>query len=103
MSDAKTATNQTIKLTFTHPRDSSSFEAEVSPECTGQEALNGLVEGQFLERLSAGRAYSLKAVSSGKAIAPSQTMTSAGVKDGDTIAVLLSESGAAAAPASARR
>ena len=96
MSDPKTPTpTPNIKVTFTHPRDSSSFEAEISPECTGKEALDGLVESTFLERLSAARAYSVKAAATGKAIAPSQTMASAGVKDGDTIAVLLSESGAA--------
>ncbi len=85
---------ETIRVVFTHPRDSSSFEANVSPECTGQEAINGLVEAKFIQPPGATSAYSLKHSASGKAIAPSQSLSSSGVKDGDAVAVLLSESGA---------
>jgi hypothetical protein len=84
----------TMKVIFAHPRDSSTYEANVAGDCTGQEAINGLVEARFIEAAGPSRAYSLKAVKSGNAIPPSQTLEAAGLKDGDNVAVLLSESGA---------
>ncbi len=83
-----------MKVTFTHPRDSSTFEADLTEECTGQEAINGLVEAEFLNKAGPTNAYSLKHTKSGKAIPPSQSLADGGVKDGNTVAVLLSESGA---------
>jgi len=83
-----------MHVIFTHPRDTSTYDADITPECTGQEALNGLIETKFIEPSAGTSAYSLKAASTGKAIPPSQGFGEAGIKDGDAIAVLLSESGA---------
>lgn len=83
-----------MKIIFTHPRDTSTFEAEITEGCSGQEAINGLVEAKFLKKSSSTLAYTLKAVSTGKAIGPAQTFADAQVRAGDTVAVLQTEPGA---------
>ena len=84
-----------IKLTFSHPRDTRSFEAEVGPSTTAQAALDGLVKSGFLEPPAVKGAYSLQLARTGKSLPHSQSLVAQGAQDGDTIAIL--ETGSAAA------
>ena len=90
--------NQVIEVLFTHPRDSRTFSADLSPACTCQQALNGLLagneQGPFLEPAPPGRPYVLAVVRSGKQIPPNLSFGEAGVINGDTIEVLQSGQGA---------
>jgi hypothetical protein len=56
--------SEIIKVTFTHPRDGGrSFGAKISPQCTGQMAIEGLMlgneDGPFLNVAPPGRPYEL--------------------------------------------
>ena len=94
--------NDTIEVHFTHPRDSSmNLTADISPQCTGQEALQELMHdegetGPFLQPLQEGN-YVLSIRRSKQAIPPSMTFAQAGVIDGDTIVVGQDMTGAAGA------
>jgi hypothetical protein len=93
MSDAL----MTVK--FMHPRNSERlFTAETTPECTGQEAIAGLIlgaeDGPFLESPPPGRPYELVLTRTEKAITPHLTLGQAGVVDGDLVAVLQRGQGA---------
>jgi len=83
--------NNRIEVTFTHPRSHESFTAFLSPQCTGQKAIQGLIAGNrngpFLEPAAAGRPYELAVKSSGRAITPNMTFEEAGVVNGDVIEV----------------
>lgn len=88
-----------ITVQFTHPRSSERvFTAETAPDCTGQEAIAGLIlggdEGPFLEPPPAGRPYELVLNRTETAITPHMTLGEAGVLDGDLIAVLQRGQGA---------
>lgn len=88
------ATNGKITVTFLHPRDSRGFPAEVGPAMTGQKALDELVKANFL---AADRAYALQ-TKEGRQIPTSGTLVSAGVQDGDQVAVTEVNVGAGASP-----
>ncbi len=87
-----------IEVHFTHPRNSNSFTAFVSPECTAQMAIEGLIKGDdtgsFLESPPPGRPYELAIKRSGQAINLEMTFEQAGVIDGDTIEVRQAGQGA---------
>jgi len=80
-----------IEVVFTHPRDPGYFTAIVSSDCTGEQAVAGLVlgdeKGPFLEPAPPGRPYLLALMSSGVSILPNVTFEDAGVVDGDKIEV----------------
>ena len=84
--------NNTLEVRFTHPVDSGvSLTAEISPQCTGQEAIRELLrdedgQGSFLPALQEGN-YTLSVRSTKQAITPNMTFAQAGVTDGDTIVV----------------
>lgn len=83
-----------IKVTFKHPRSAEGFPVELGPETTGQEALDGLLAEKFLEPVAGNRAYVLQNQRTSKSIPLSATFADAGVKDGDTVMVTLTNVGA---------
>ncbi len=83
---------------FAHPRNSKQFVAEVGSECTGQQAVDGLIvgnqDGPFLEVPPPGRPYQLVLSRTDKQIAPNMTLGESGVVDGDIIQVIQPGQGA---------
>ena len=83
----------TIEVHFMHPRNSSmSLTADISPQCTGEEALQELMRdedgnGPFLPALPDGQAYELAVRKNELAITQTMSFAQAGVVDGDTIDV----------------
>ena len=65
--------------------------AELSPDCTGQIAIDGLLAGDaggpFLEPPSPGRPYELVVARSSISIGPSMTFRQAGIINGDIIEI----------------
>jgi hypothetical protein len=92
--------NNKVKVTFTHPTDNyRAFTANISPQCTGQLAIQGLLvgntdDGPFLEAAAQGRPYGLIVKSSQINITPNMTFEQAGVQDGDVIEVTHTGQGA---------
>ena len=91
-------TNNKIEVNFAHPRSAKLFTAEIGPQCTGQQAIEGLLvgddQGPFLEQAPAGRPYELVLKKSKKAITPNMTFEQAGVESGDVIEVRQAGQGA---------
>jgi hypothetical protein len=87
-----------IEVSFLHPRSSKVFTAEVSPECTGQQALEGLLlgdaDGPFLEPSPPGRPYELAIKRSQQIISLPMTFEQAGVINGDIIEIRQAGQGA---------
>lgn len=87
-----------IEVIFTHPRDASTFTAYINPQCTGQQAIRGLVAGDengpFLQPSAPGRPYELAIKQSGIAITPNMTFAQAGVTNGEVVEVRQSGQGA---------
>lgn len=83
--------NDAIEVNFTHPRNARLFTAEISPQCTGQKAIDGLLvgdeEGPFLEPAPQGRPYQLVIKRTQGAITPHTTFADAGVISGDVIEI----------------
>lgn len=82
-----------IEVTFTHPKFSTKFAAEVSPETTAQMAIDELAKAKFIEPPSAATQYVLVHQGTRDTILASATLASAGVKSGDTIMVTEKTSG----------
>jgi hypothetical protein len=92
--------DNTIEIHFMHPRNSAmTLTADLSPQCTGQEALQELLldadgKGPFLPPLPDGQVYELSVHRTQQAITPNMTFAQAGVINGDTIDVGQSAAGA---------
>jgi hypothetical protein len=95
-------TNQTVDVTFMHPRDSSqTLAADIGVDVTAQEVIDELMRdadgtGPFLPPLEVGEDYLLSLKRTKKAISPDMTFAQAGVTTGDAIAVVKNAIGAAA-------
>lgn len=81
--------NGTMEIKFRHPRTAKFLVADLSPQCTGREALQALMAAEdggepFLTQ-SDGEAYSLIHERTSQAITPNMTFAQAGVVSGDTI------------------
>ena len=91
-------TNEKIEVHFIHPRSSKRFTAGISTQCTGQQAIQGLLigddDGPFLEAAPSGRPYELVVTSTQKAITPNMTFEQAGVRNDDIIEVRQAGQGA---------
>jgi hypothetical protein len=91
--------NDTLEVHFMHPRNSSmTLTADISPQCTGQEALQELMRDQdgesaFLPSLRDGQSYELAVRRTEQAITLNMTFAEAGVASGDTIDVRQSATG----------
>lgn len=91
----------TIEVHFIHPLNSIPLTADISPQCTGQEALQELQAddgtGPFLSPPQNGQEYRLvlrRGDDDDTAIAPNMTFAQAGVKNGDRVEVQISGRGA---------
>lgn len=85
---APTETVDQLEVEFVHPRKNTVFSAYVNPVCTGQQALNGLMEGdQQGPFLGSNKTYELVVKRSGRAIGVRTTFEQAGVVNGDVIEV----------------
>lgn len=86
--------SNTLELYFRHPRSSHTLTADVSPQCTGKEALDALIADDgteaFLTPAPLGKSYDLVLARTQRVIEPTMTFNEAGVIDGDTIDVTLS-------------
>jgi len=97
-------TVNTIEVHFVHPRNSTTLTADISPQCTGAEALQELQaddgSGPFLTPPQTGEFYGLglKRGNSTVAITPNMTFTQAGVQSGDTVMVNLGGQGGFSRP-----
>jgi hypothetical protein len=89
-----TAPNTKITAVFLHPRDSREFKAEVGPGTTGKQAIDGLVKAGFIEAAGATRAYALQLQRTGATIPVSAALVTAGIQDGDIVAVTETSAGA---------
>jgi hypothetical protein len=82
-------TNGTIEVQFRHPRTNKILVADLSPQCTGQEALQALLAtddgGMPFITQSDGTAYNLLNERTNQFITPNMTFGQAGVESGDTI------------------
>jgi hypothetical protein len=95
--------DNTIEIHFMHPRNSAmTLTADISPQCTGQEALQALMldedgKGAFLPALAEGQVYELAIRRPGQSatISPNMTFAQAGALNGDTVDVRQSATGAA--------
>jgi hypothetical protein len=88
------STDKYIAVTFLHPRDGQQFEAEVTPQTTGQAALDGLIRTGFLEDVGAKGAYALQHQRRKCTLPLSSSLMGEGVEAKDTIAVILTNAGA---------
>ncbi|HEX9919596.1 MAG TPA: hypothetical protein VGA87_10530 [Pyrinomonadaceae bacterium] len=91
----------TIEVFFRHPLTSELLPADLSPQCTGQEALEELQAddgtGAFLSQPQTGQQYKLvlrHGEDEGIDIPPKMTFDDVGVKDGDTVEVQIGGVGA---------
>jgi hypothetical protein len=81
-------TNGTMEIQFKHPRTNKFLVADLSPECTGREALQALMAAQdggepFLTPDGGG--YNLILDRTSQGITPNMTFAQAGVESGDII------------------
>jgi len=81
--------NGTMEVQFRHPRTAKFLVADLSPQCTGREALQALMAAQdggepFLTQ-SDGEAYNLIHERTSQSITPNMTFAQAGVESGDII------------------
>jgi len=83
--------SRVVPVVFLHPRDGGEFAADIGPTTTGQAAIDGLVQEQFLPPPNAAMSYALQLQRTGKTIALSDTLVGAGVADNDRLAVLASQ------------
>ena len=86
-------TEEIIKVHFRNASKSNSrLTAEISPECTGQDAIDGLLTGDaqrgpFLDPPANGKNYKLSIMRTEQEITPHMTFAQAGVMNGDEIMV----------------
>jgi hypothetical protein len=76
-----------ISVTFVHPRSSDTFIAELTPNITAAQIIKNLISEGFIETPTKTAGYSLLPKDSKKALAPSDTLEKAGVRDGDTVEI----------------
>ena len=81
---------------FLHPRDSRTFSADIDPETTGTQCIQGLEQARFLASAPPNQPYTLQLQRTQQQILPATSMQEAGVQDNDQLAVLQREQGAQA-------
>lgn len=83
---------QLITVRFTHPRISSSYVADVSPQLKASHAILELLSpltGPFLSPLPPGEEYQLVLQRTGVIIPADATMDDVGVRNNDTLHIVL--------------
>ncbi len=79
---------------FTSPNTSDSLPVTLEQQVTAQQAIQEMVNYQFLEPTDAQRPYTLVLSRTGQQLLPQQTLGHAGVRDGDTLEVVQVTGGA---------
>jgi hypothetical protein len=96
----------TIEVFFMHPLTCEALPADLSPQCTGKEALEALQDddgtGAFLSPPQTGQRYKLvlhrEGEEEGVDIPPEMAFDTVGVKDGDKVEVQIGGIGARRSP-----
>lgn len=83
-----------IPVTFLHPRGGKEFAADIGPDTTGQQAIDGMIKEKFIDPAGPKEAHTLQHTRTGKLIPLSASIVSSGVKENDTITILVVNSGA---------
>ena len=83
-----------MQVTFLHPRNSISFEADVDHDTTGQTCLEQLGKARFIEPATANRPYALMVQRTRRQLLPHMTMQDGGVQHNDALSILQQEQGA---------
>lgn len=83
-----------IPVTFLHPRGGKEFSADIGPDTTGQQAIDGMIKEKFIDPSGPKEAYTLQLTRTGKLIPLSASIVSSGLKENDTITILVVNSGA---------
>ena len=83
-----------IPVTFLHPRDGQPYEAEITPQTTGQMALDGLIRVGFIGAAGPKEAYALQHQRRKCTLPLSASLTGEGVEAADLITIVLTNSGA---------
>jgi hypothetical protein len=82
-------TSNRITVTFRHPMHSGTIRADVGLKLTAAEAVAGLIEAGFVEKLTPGLYYCLESKSSGPFLRLNDTFESASVKNGATLCICI--------------
>lgn len=91
-------TAATIRITCHQKGRDARFEADVEPDCTGQEIVAGLVSANYLV---ADADYTLFNARTGAEISPSGSLKDFEVRDGDVVSIAKGLNGAGGRPCSA--
>jgi hypothetical protein len=81
-----------ITLTFTHPRSGKTFAADVGPDTTGQQALEGLQSAGFITPEVQGP-FAMQLTRTGETLPLGSSLAGSGAQSGDTVAVLVASKG----------
>lgn len=79
-------------LTFTHPRSAKTFDADVGPDTTGQQALEGLRQAGFIGPEVQGP-FALQLTRTGESLPLGSSLVAQGARSGDTVAVVVASKG----------
>lgn len=99
MAEQKSNEQTKIQVSFVRALgEAGSFESEVSPDCTGQMAVDGLLAGDarrsFLKPTNPARPYDLCVMRTGVVISPNMTFREAGIIDGEIVEIRQAGQGA---------
>lgn len=85
--------NNSVKIKFMHPRTAETYEAELDPAITGNEAIAALIEDRFIPAESATNAYALSIEGTNATLPRDASLASAAVKDGIAIRITATNGG----------
>jgi len=92
--ERKYAAEVWLELHFMHPRSAERLAAEVSSQCTGEQAMDGLLSAEgFLSPPEMGETYELSIRRTSTPVARDMTFGEAGAIDGDLVEVMISRAG----------
>jgi len=83
--------NNTITVTFTHPRSEKTYPAELSRDITAAEVIEHLKSAECKGFLASGPQYLLVPKRSKVSLAPTDTFEKAGIESGDIVEVQVTE------------
>lgn len=83
-----------IPVTFLHPRGGKEFGADIGPDATGQQAIDGMIAAKFIEPAGPKESYALQLTRTGKLIPLNASVVASGAKENDAIAVVAVSAGA---------
>jgi hypothetical protein len=90
MNDKARPQKDLIEVAFLHPNDSTKFRAKIGRETTCRQALDNLVNAQFIPK----NTYALAQTRTNKTLTISESLVGQGVEDGDDLQVTAIDRGA---------